>query len=104
MVPWFSVSLVLVWTVILVVCIIMIMRQIMTIDRPLTNNTTNTPHSAPTFLDALLFAYLHRLLASNHDVRVEVTRRINLVAWERKVASLVRGAFTKYNGSEGLSA
>jgi metaxin len=48
---------------------------------------------APTFLDALLFAYLHRLLAAPDALRAALTKRVNLVAWERRVASLVRAAF-----------
>ncbi|KAI0636411.1 hypothetical protein C8Q77DRAFT_1051288 [Trametes polyzona] len=48
----------------------------------------------PTALDALVFAYLHCILHSKeHTLRFEVTRRVNLVAWERRVQSQVRGAF-----------
>ncbi|KAF8510079.1 hypothetical protein BU17DRAFT_55694 [Hysterangium stoloniferum] len=53
--------------------------------------------SGPTPLDALIFAYLH--IALHPDVkgleraRAEVTHRVNLVAWERKVRALVSGAF-----------
>ncbi|KAF8643778.1 hypothetical protein AX16_008797 [Volvariella volvacea WC 439] len=50
--------------------------------------------SNPTPLDALAFAYLHALLNSKDDVRIEVTRRVNLVAWEWRVRGLVRAAFT----------
>jgi metaxin len=50
---------------------------------------------APTFLDALAFAHVHAALASTDAVRAEVTRRVNLVAWERKVASAVRAAFRR---------
>ncbi|OSD08355.1 hypothetical protein PYCCODRAFT_1429427 [Trametes coccinea BRFM310] len=50
--------------------------------------------SSPTALDALVFAYLHCILHSKeHTLRFEVTRRVNLVAWERRVQSQVRGAF-----------
>ncbi|TBU46462.1 hypothetical protein BD309DRAFT_888538 [Dichomitus squalens] len=50
--------------------------------------------SSPTALDALVFAYLHCILHSkDHTLRFEVTRRVNLVAWERRVQSQVRGAF-----------
>ncbi|KAI0332640.1 hypothetical protein GY45DRAFT_1246328 [Cubamyces sp. BRFM 1775] len=49
---------------------------------------------SPTALDALAFAYLHCILHSKeHTLRFEVTRRVNLVAWERRVQSQVRGAF-----------
>jgi metaxin len=44
-------------------------------------------------LDALAFAYLHCLLRCTNSVRIEVSRRANLVAWEKKVAGTVRGAF-----------
>ncbi|TCD63547.1 hypothetical protein EIP91_005293 [Steccherinum ochraceum] len=50
--------------------------------------------SAPTALDALLFAYLHCLLhCQDNALRFEVTRRVNLVAWERRVQTEVRAAF-----------
>ncbi|KAI0723753.1 hypothetical protein C8T65DRAFT_627321 [Cerioporus squamosus] len=50
--------------------------------------------SSPTALDALVFAYLHCILHSkDHTLRFEVTRRVNLVAWERRVQSQVRGGF-----------
>ncbi|KAI0748629.1 hypothetical protein C8Q80DRAFT_1271010 [Daedaleopsis nitida] len=50
--------------------------------------------SAPTALDALVFAYLHCILhAKDHTLRFEVTRRVNLVAWERRVQSQLRGTF-----------
>ncbi|KAJ6463822.1 hypothetical protein C8R47DRAFT_1156911 [Mycena vitilis] len=52
--------------------------------------------SEPTPLDALIFAYLHSVLhTANHVVRIEVTRRVNLVAWELRVRGLVSGAFTR---------
>ena len=52
------------------------------------------PRRSPTALDALVFAYLHCILHSKeHALRFEVTRRVNLVAWERRVQSQVRGAF-----------
>ncbi|KAH9483894.1 hypothetical protein JR316_0003372 [Psilocybe cubensis] len=47
----------------------------------------------PTPLDALAFAYLHSILHSSDIVRIEVTRRVNLVAWEWKVRRIVREAF-----------
>ncbi|GLB34736.1 putative glutathione S-transferase, C-terminal domain [Lyophyllum shimeji] len=50
--------------------------------------------SEPTPLDALAFAYLHCIiLSSNSTLRVEVTRRVNLVAWEWRIRELVRAAF-----------
>jgi metaxin len=49
--------------------------------------------SGPTPLDALVFAYLHTLLHSSDPLRIEVTRRVNLVAWEWRVRSVVRAAF-----------
>ncbi|KAJ7940358.1 hypothetical protein B0H13DRAFT_7798 [Mycena leptocephala] len=52
--------------------------------------------SDPTPLDALIFAYLHSVLhTANHIVRIEVTRRVNLVAWELRVRGLVSSAFTR---------
>ncbi|KAI6028485.1 hypothetical protein F5J12DRAFT_889007 [Pisolithus orientalis] len=47
----------------------------------------------PTFLDALLFAYLHCILHSGDVTRLEVTRRTSLVAWERRVRTKVEAAF-----------
>ncbi|KAF7975847.1 hypothetical protein HWV62_8419 [Athelia sp. TMB] len=49
----------------------------------------------PTALDALLFAYLHTILhtKSANALRLEITRRVNLVAWERRVRSQVAAAF-----------
>ncbi|KAI0647541.1 hypothetical protein C8Q79DRAFT_634258 [Trametes meyenii] len=50
--------------------------------------------AAPTALDALVFAYLHSILHSKENsLRFEVTRRVNLVSWELRVQSQVRGAF-----------
>ncbi|KAJ6630545.1 hypothetical protein B0H10DRAFT_833641 [Mycena sp. CBHHK59/15] len=50
----------------------------------------------PTPLDALVFAYLHSILhTANHIIRIEVTRRVNLVAWELRVRGLVSAAFTR---------
>ncbi|KAF4576664.1 hypothetical protein EYR40_000911 [Pleurotus pulmonarius] len=48
-----------------------------------------------TVLDALLFAYIHTILHSKDSIRVEVTRRVNLVAWEWRVRGVVRAAFHK---------
>ncbi|KAG2077937.1 hypothetical protein BDR04DRAFT_1087613 [Suillus decipiens] len=48
----------------------------------------------PTALDALAFAYLHSLLYSIDGTRIEVTRRVNLIAWERRVRTQVEAAFT----------
>ncbi|OAX42009.1 hypothetical protein K503DRAFT_711481 [Rhizopogon vinicolor AM-OR11-026] len=48
----------------------------------------------PTALDALAFAYLHGLLHSQDSTRIEVTRHVNLVAWEQRVRTQVEAAFT----------
>ncbi|KAI0705936.1 hypothetical protein BC835DRAFT_1409993 [Cytidiella melzeri] len=54
--------------------------------------------SAPTALDALAFAYLHTILDSNNDtLRFEVSRRVNLVAWEQRVSRDVKAAFKLHN-------
>ncbi|KAH8827064.1 hypothetical protein DL96DRAFT_1802766 [Flagelloscypha sp. PMI_526] len=56
----------------------------------------------PTSLDALLFAYIHLILdlplknPKRTDVRMEVTKRVNLVAWERRVRGIVRGAWASH--------
>jgi metaxin len=51
--------------------------------------------SGPTALDALAFAYLHSILNSADDnIRVEVARRVNLVAWEKRVRDVVNTTFT----------
>ncbi|KDQ60906.1 hypothetical protein JAAARDRAFT_124489 [Jaapia argillacea MUCL 33604] len=67
----------------------------------------------PTPLDALLFAYLHTILntpipppsssplsssspkarAKSAVLRIQITRRVNLVAWEKRVRALVSAAF-----------
>jgi len=51
--------------------------------------------SEPTPLDALAFAYLHCLLHAHDTIRIEVTRRINLVAWEKRVRSQIIDKFTQ---------
>lgn len=52
--------------------------------------------SGPTALDALVFAYLHCIIHSKDSaIRVEVARRVNLVAWERRVQGQVRAAFQR---------
>lgn len=52
--------------------------------------------SGPTALDALVFAYLHCILhTKDNAIRVEVTRRVNLVAWEHRVRSQVRTGFRR---------
>jgi len=51
--------------------------------------------SQPTPLDALAFAYLHCILHSSDTIRIEVTRRVNLVAWEWRVRCLVRECFIR---------
>ncbi|KAG7092625.1 hypothetical protein E1B28_008968 [Marasmius oreades] len=51
---------------------------------------------SPTPLDALAFAYLHCiLLTSDPSIRTELTKRVNLVAWEWKVRGMVRAAFVR---------
>jgi hypothetical protein len=49
--------------------------------------------SDPTPLDALAFAYLHCILHSSDSIRIEVTKRVNLVAWEWRVRGIIRAAF-----------
>ncbi|OCB84135.1 hypothetical protein A7U60_g8809 [Sanghuangporus baumii] len=49
--------------------------------------------SGPTALDALLFAFLHCLLAAPDDLRLPVARRMNLVNYERRVREIVRASF-----------
>jgi len=49
----------------------------------------------PTPLDALAFAYLHCLLHTHDTIRIEVTRRVNLVAWEWRVRCQVLDKFTQ---------
>jgi len=51
--------------------------------------------SGPTPLDALAFAYLHCLLHAHDTIRIEVTRRVNLVAWELRVRSQIIDKFTQ---------
>ncbi|KAI0819029.1 hypothetical protein BC629DRAFT_1579404 [Irpex lacteus] len=53
--------------------------------------------TAPTALDALAFAYLHTILDSRSEtLRFEVSRRVNLVAWEQRVSRDVKAAFKLY--------
>ena len=54
----------------------------------------NLSFSEPTPLDALAFAYLHCILHASNVLRIEVTRRVNLVAWEGRVRCFVRERFT----------
>jgi hypothetical protein len=49
--------------------------------------------SKPTALDALVFAYLHSILSSSHQIRLEVTRRANLVAWHHRVLHTIQPCF-----------
>ncbi|KAF9447662.1 hypothetical protein P691DRAFT_731051 [Macrolepiota fuliginosa MF-IS2] len=49
----------------------------------------------PTPLDALAFAYLHCILHSSDSIRIEVTKRVNLVAWEWRVRGIIRAAFVQ---------
>ena len=52
---------------------------------------------SPTALDALAFAYLHTILDSKSEtLRFEVSRRVNLVAWEQRVSTDVKAAFKLY--------
>ncbi|KAI0797549.1 hypothetical protein C8Q75DRAFT_7272 [Abortiporus biennis] len=52
--------------------------------------------TSPTALDALLYAYLHSLLKTkDNTLRFEVTRRVNLVSWEKRVGEEVKSAFQK---------
>lgn len=51
--------------------------------------------SEPTPLDALAFAYLYCLLHAHDTIRFEVTRRVNLVAWEWRVRCQVLDKFTQ---------
>lgn len=51
--------------------------------------------SEPTPLDALAFAYLHCLLHAHNTIRIEVMRRVNLVAWEWRVRCQVINKFTQ---------
>ncbi len=61
---------------------------------PLGHGRSQLLCSSPTALDALVFAYLHCILHSkDHTLRFEVTRRVNLVAWERRVQTQVRSSF-----------
>ncbi|KAF9265544.1 hypothetical protein L218DRAFT_145346 [Marasmius fiardii PR-910] len=49
---------------------------------------------SPTPLDALAFAYMHIiLLSTDSSIRTELTKRVNLVAWEWRVRGMVRAAF-----------
>jgi len=52
--------------------------------------------SKPTALDALVFAYLHSILSSSHEIRLEVTRRANLVSWHHRVLHTVRPCFVAH--------
>ncbi|KAG9012079.1 hypothetical protein FRB94_011775 [Tulasnella sp. JGI-2019a] len=44
---------------------------------------------APTFIDALLFAYLYRALHGPKTTKYEVEKRDNLLLWEKRVRQLV---------------
>lgn len=60
--------------------------------------------SEPTPLDALVFAYLHVALQPHSKnlqrARAEITTRVNLVAWERKVRQIVQAAFKPLNSQK----
>jgi len=51
----------------------------------------------PTALDALSFAYLHTILHTKdaNNIRFEINRRVNLLAWERRVRVQVIAAFQR---------
>jgi len=59
---------------------------------------------SPTALDALSFAYLHTILHTPdpNPIRIEVTRRVNLVAWERRVRAQVAGSFVAGNRTRAV--
>jgi len=50
----------------------------------------------PTALDALVFAYLHSILSSSHQIRLVVTRRANLVAWHHRVRHTIQPCFVAH--------
>jgi metaxin len=59
--------------------------------------SSHVHNSGPTPLDALAFAYLHSITNSQDSaLRFEVSRRVNLVAWEWRVRALVRAAFVQH--------
>lgn len=53
-------------------------------------------HSKPTALDALVFAYLHSVLSSSHQIRLEVTHLANLVVWHRRVLHTIQPCFVSH--------
>lgn len=55
-----------------------------------------TYSSKPTALDALVFAYLHSILSSSHQIRLEVTRRANLAAWHYRVLHIIKPCFVPH--------
>lgn len=57
---------------------------------------SNRFYSKPTALDALVFAYLHSILSSPHQIRLEVTRRENLIAWHRRVLHIIQPCFVAH--------
>ncbi|KAF9651470.1 hypothetical protein BDM02DRAFT_3154285 [Thelephora ganbajun] len=52
--------------------------------------------SKPTALDALVFAYLHSILSSSHQIRLEVTRHANLVSWHRRAFHIIQPCFVAH--------
>jgi len=49
--------------------------------------------SSPTFLDALLYAYLHCALQAPEYLSHEVLKKVNLVNWESKVSGTMESAY-----------
>jgi len=49
--------------------------------------------SSPTFIDALLYAYLHCALQGPEYLSHEVLKNANLVNWENKVSSTIESAY-----------
>ena len=53
-------------------------------------------YSAPTALDALVFAYLHSIFSSSRQIRLEATRHANLVVWHRRVLHTIQPCFVAH--------
>ncbi|KAF8333952.1 uncharacterized protein EI90DRAFT_490185 [Cantharellus anzutake] len=49
--------------------------------------------ASPTFLDALLYAYLHCALQGPESLSNEILKRENLVNWEHKVSEMMESAY-----------
>ena len=63
---------------------------------PLPSTLSHEFCSKPTALDALVFAYLHSILSSSHQIRLAVTRRANLVAWHNRVRYTIQPCFVAH--------